>query len=343
LAFGASLVLSKAHGARLWVAGALATPVLGAVIMLWWGPSAFEVDQPYAPINAPFFASMANLLGSLSPLLIGVAVGGVAVVGGLSGKRWSLTALGCLVPILVVVGLQASSEHVRRHSRDTVNLRAMAEAVESSGAQRALLAEPFAFINLYGGQYWADDVQFILASECPASSSYDVVIAPIDDPRYLDHRVIFTDPRSERQLLEPPAVASVDASEVMVRFVEFPTAVEPGSIVEARVEVENTGEEAVFIAAGGVRSPSVAYRFIDPGQSSYDTKPVVVDTGALTLEVGDRRLFTVDVVVGADGEPLPEGSYELVADLFIGGLGWVNEAGCPGGIPDGSAVEVISK
>jgi hypothetical protein len=338
-----ALVMTRFESAqRSLLAALVATPVLGWLVTLWWGIDFYGEPRQVAPINAPLHATVTRLLDNNLPGVIGVAAAvGVGVLILLS-RRSPTVAMSASAFVLAVVGVFTVRNEVWPHSRDTVNLRAMADAVEEHAAGgTVLIAEPFSFLNLYGGQYWADDVDFVLGSECPAHP-FDAVIAPIDDERYFDQRILFTDPRSERQLLEASGVGYPTEWDVSVSVESGVDTAVAGDLIEVSFTVTNNGSDRFVLPADGPRPAVAAYRFIPDGDEPYDTEPVAIaELATLELESGESRTVATEVALsGADGATLTPGRYQIVADLFVRRIGWVYEAGCPGGLPDGLAVEV---
>jgi hypothetical protein len=338
---GAILLTSQRHWSRPLVASAVLVPGLGWAVSLWWGLDFYDAPRQVAPINAPVHATMTRIVENNLPGVIGV-VAAVGIVVLLLAVRWQpRVAVALSVVVLAVTGFFTVRNEVRPHSRDTVNLRAMADAVEAAVPEgTAMIAEPFAFLNTYAGQYWADDVQFVLATECPAHP-YDAIIAAVDDQRYLDHRILFTDPRSDRQLLEPSPVGYPIQWQADVSVVAADGPVESGGTMPVTISVTNTGDDTLLLPGEGPRPLSVAYRIVEAGEEPYDTAPIVVaDLSTLSLAAGETRSTTIDVPIpGAESAFVP-GRYEIVADLFVGGIGWVNEAGCPDGFPPGAEIEI---
>ena len=338
LCLGAAMIIeSGARATRPVLASAVLVPLGGWVLSLWWGFDFYTEQRLFVRVNAPVFASMSEVLESTLPGLIGL-VAGAAILAFWALLRSNQQA-GLIAALVGLVGLGGFTvrNEVWPYSRDVVNLQAMADATEQVAPNgTVLLARPMAFLNLYGGQFWADDVSFVLGSQCPASA-YDYVIASIDDPRYADHRVVFEDDRSDRQLLEPPSGAHVLSLEAQVLVEQTLIS---GASTPAVLVVTNTGSEPLEVPGTGPRTLAFAYRIIDVGTEPNETPPVVVAwTGV--LEPDERIEIPITFSAQRDGGDLASGSYTVVADLYVDRVGWLREAGCDVGLPPGRPLEVL--
>lgn len=343
LTVGAAIVLQKGkRAARPILGAAVLMLVLGWVVTLWWGPDFYDSGRSFARVNAPVFASLERLADSNLPGVAGT-VAAVGSVGFWVVMRWRpAVATVAAIAVLAPFGFITVRSEVRPHSRDTVNLQALSGATEESFSDGiVMLAEPFAFLPLYAGQYWADDVQFILATECPAHP-YDGVIAAPGDARYSDHAVLFTDDRSERQLLRSPVSRERSTWSADVTVSEVPGPVVSGGLVDIEISIANTGDSPIILPGVGPRPLSLAYRILEPGVAAYDTAPLRVAVAPdTTVEPGQTLTVAASVPLVLGEEPLGAGEFEIVADLFVENLGWLHEAGCPGGLPDGGRISVV--
>lgn len=339
---GSAVLLTRGRAAvRPIAVSAALVPVLGWAVSLWWGFDFYDEPRPVAPINAPVHATMSRVVENNLPGVIGTAAG-VGIVAFWLVTRWNpRAALVGAVGLLSCFGLFTVNNEVLPQSRNSANLQALPDAaeLEFSGGT-VMLAEPFAFLPTYSGQFWADDVQFVLATECPAHP-YDGVIAAPGDARYLDHRILFSDDRSERELLEPSPVGYPVAWSVVPSVSVTSGQLTAGGVAEVEISITNTGSSILEIPGEGPRSLLVAYRIIEAGAAPYDTAPIQVD-GLSNVSLEPSATSTVSIVVPlvAGESPLGSGEYDVVADLYVRGLGWLHEAGCPGGLPEGARIEV---
>lgn len=341
MAVAAALVLRRASAVSgPLAAGAFAIPALGLGITAWWGADHF-LSNAVQRVNIPVHATLSRWVDDPRPSVVASFVF-LAVVGLLVGaRRWPGPTIVVTVVGLGALGVATVRHEVHPQSRATMANREMASEVEAlAGGGPVMIAEPFTFLNLYGGQFWADDTSFVLATECPAQAT-EFVIAPIDDPRYLDYRILFTDERSERQLLEVSPVGG-PASWAISTSVSAPAGPVPaGSTVPITITVTNTDTEPLDVPGLGPRTVTLAYRFIDADTHPYTTSPVGTGWNG-RLEPGSSVTIEAEAVAEREGAALAPGRYEIVADLWVSGIGWLNEVGCPGGLPGGVGVDVAA-
>lgn len=319
-----------ADGARRWnrelLGAAAVLPLIGGFLLAWHGTDFFAGGRAFVAMNVPVFATFIRVAETASPLSAGLIAGAAvaAFVGALRFHR--VAALGVAIVAFAGLGVFTVQREVHPHSRNTVNLRTLAvRSEELATGGRVLLAPPYEFQTLFSTQFWADDVQFVLGTEC-SSAPYDLVIAAPDDPRYLDHAILGRDQRLEREILQPSTSRPVVDVATEVRVTGWPASVEPGQTEVVTISVSNTGSSPIVLSGGGnPRDLGISIRFVgDTGELPRIPVPVPEPL----VEPGETIVVEFSLAAASGGKPLDPGGYEMAADVFLAQIGWLNAPGC---------------
>lgn len=310
-------VVEMARRQRAWLMATL--PVV--LVAIGWlirlrAEGDFFTAAAVVRVNVPVANAFERLIDTWDPFMLGLLAAGWSTMVLLSGRWRAPLGVACLLVGSLAVAEVTLSQTIRPASHAGEARSGLAGPTESAAdGDTVFLAAPYEFWTLNGLQFWADDVQFALETQC-ATTATDVVLGAIDDPRLASWTRVSVDEELGRGLFQENAGPWSGSRSVEIKIVDVSVA---DGLVTAVLDVGNLDDERPLVI-GEVLVLFARWSVADEG---IEDTPVDL-LGAVSIEPSSegRQLIEFEAPVVVRNQ-----SVDLVFDLRDPKRGWLSECG----------------
>lgn len=308
-------VVEIARRQRVWVASSI--PII--LVATGWlirlrGEDDFFTTANVVRVNVPVANAFERVVDTWDPFTLGLLAAGWSLLV-LVGSRWR-PQLGvvCLVLGSLVVAEVTLSQTIRPASHAGEARSALAGPTElAAEGGTVFLAAPYEFWTLNGLQFWADDVQFALETQC-ATTATDVVIAAAEDPRLATWTRVAVDEELGRGLFQESAGPWSGSRSVDIAVVDVSTA---DGLVTAVLDIGNLDDERPLV----IGEVLVLFaRWSVAGEVIEDTPVDLLGAFSIEPSTDGRQLLEFEAPIAVRGQ-----SVDVAFDLRDPKRGWLSE------------------